>query len=122
GLSVADAYVRAGIYQRILVIGSEVHSTGLDLTTRGRDVAVLFGDGAGAVVVGPSEDPAHRILSTHVHADGGDAEILWTEKPGSRYHPRIDAADLEAGNHYPAMQGRRVFKHAVTRMPQAIHE
>jgi 3-oxoacyl-[acyl-carrier-protein] synthase-3 len=122
GLSIADAYVRAGMYRRILLVGSEVHSTGLDVTTEGRDVAVLFGDGAGAVVIGPTDDPQHMILSTHLHADGGEAEILWTEKPGSRYHPRITAEDLLARKHYPSMEGRKVFKHAVTRMPQVVHE
>jgi 3-oxoacyl-[acyl-carrier-protein] synthase III len=122
GLQTADAYVRAGLYKRILVIGAEVHSTGLDVSTTGRDVTVLFGDGAGAVLVGPTDDPAHMILSTHVHGDGSDAAILWTEKPGSRYHPRISKEDLDAGLHFPKMEGRKVFKHAVTRMPQAIME
>ena len=122
GLGMADAFIRAGQYQRILVIGSEVHSTGLDLTTRGRDVSVLFGDGAGAVVVGRATDDAHLILSSHLHADGTDAEILWVESPASRHHPRITEADMAAGKHYPSMQGKKVFKHAVTRLPQAIME
>ncbi len=122
GLSIADQFVRTGMYEHVLVIGSEVHSTGLDVSTRGRDVTVIFGDGAGAVVVGPSDDPAHMILSTHLHADGSEAEILWTQKPGSRYHPRITHEDIEQGLHYPKMQGRRVFKHAVTRMPQVVME
>jgi 3-oxoacyl-[acyl-carrier-protein] synthase-3 len=81
---------------------------------------VLFGDGAGAAVVGVSTDPAHMILSTHLFADGTDAEILWTDRPGSRHHPRINEADMAEGKHYPSMQGRRVFKHAVTRIPEAI--
>ncbi len=122
GLSIADNFIRSGMYRHVLVIGSEVHSTGLDVSTRGRDVTVIFGDGAGAVVVGPSDDPAHMILSTHLHADGSEAEILWTQKPGSRYHPRISHEDIEQGLHYPKMQGRRVFKHAVTRMPQVVME
>ncbi len=122
GLAIADNFIRAGTYKHILVVGSEIHSTGLDISTTGRDVAVLFGDGAGAVVVGPSEDPSHRILSTHLHADGTDAEILWVDKPGSMYHPMISAADLEAGKQFPTMVGKKVFKHAVTRMPQAIME
>ncbi|WP_428268448.1 3-oxoacyl-ACP synthase III family protein [Haliangium sp.] len=120
GLSIADNFIRAGQYETILVIGSEIHSTGLDRSTNGRDVTVIFGDGAGAAVVGVSDDPAHQILSSHLYADGSEAEILWTEKPGSKYHPRITAQDLEEGRHYPKMQGRRVFKHAVTRMPEAI--
>ncbi len=122
GLAMADAFIRSGLYKNILVIGSEVHSTGLDITTRGRDVAVLFGDGAGAAVVGRATDDQHLILSTHLHADGTDAEILWVEAPASRNHPRITEADMAAGKHYPAMQGKKVFKHAVTRMPQAIME
>jgi 3-oxoacyl-[acyl-carrier-protein] synthase III len=122
GLSIADAYIRAGIYKKVLVVGAEIHSTGMDITTNGRDVAVLFGDGAGAVVVGVTDDPAHMILSTHLHADGRDAEILWVQKPGARHHPRITHEDIDAGTHYPKMEGRKVFKHAVTRMPQVVME
>jgi len=122
GLAMADAFIRTGQYKNILVIGSEVHSTGLDVSTRGRDVTVLFGDGAGAAVVGRATDDQHVILSTHLHADGSDAEILWTEAPASRNHPRITAADMDAGKHYPAMVGKKVFKHAVTRMPQVLME
>lgn len=122
GVSIADNFVRSGMYRHILVVGSEIHSTGLDITTNGRDVAVLFGDGAGAVVVGPSESDEHRILSTHLHADGREAEILWVEKPGSMYHPMITKEDVEAGFQFPKMVGKKVFKHAVTRMPQAIME
>ncbi len=122
GLSIADSFIRCGQYQNILLVGSEVHSTGLDKTTRGRDVAVLFGDGAGAAVIGVSDDANHQILSSHLHADGTDAEILWIDKPGSRYHPRISADDIEAGAHYPSMEGRKVFKHAVKRMPEVALE
>jgi 3-oxoacyl-[acyl-carrier-protein] synthase-3 len=123
GLSIADQFIRSGMYKNILVIGSETHSTGLDISTRGRDVTVIFGDGAGAAVVGVSDDPErHVILSSHLHADGNEAEILWIDKPGSCYRPRITQNDLDAGLHFPKMQGRKVFKHAVTRMPQAIME
>jgi 3-oxoacyl-[acyl-carrier-protein] synthase-3 len=121
-LAMADAFVRTGQYKHVLVIGSEVHSTGLDISTRGRDVSVLFGDGAGAVVVGRALDDQHVILSTHLHADGSDAEILWTESPASRNHPRLTEADMAEGKHYPQMVGKKVFKHAVTRMPQVIME
>lgn len=121
-LSIADAFIRTGQYKNVLVIGSEVHSTGLDISTRGRDVTVLFGDGAGAALVGRATDDAHVILSTHLHADGADAEILWTDKPGSVHHPRITKEDMDAGLHFPHMEGKRVFKHAVTRMPAAIME
>ncbi len=122
GLAMADAFIRTGQYKHILVIGSEVHSTGLDVSTRGRDVTVLFGDGAGAALVGRASDDAHLILSTHLHADGAEAEILWTESPASRNHPRITVEDMDAAKHYPHMVGKKVFKHAVTRMPMVLME
>jgi 3-oxoacyl-[acyl-carrier-protein] synthase-3 len=122
GLSIADAYIRTGGFKHVLVVGSEVHSTGLDKSTAGRDVTVLFGDGAGAVVVGRATDDDHLILSTHIHADGSEAEILWTEYPASARHPRITAEAMAERKHYPVMNGKRVFKHAVTRMPAAIME
>lgn len=122
GVAIADNFIRAGTYKTILVVGAEIHSTGLDVSTNGRDVAVLFGDGAGAVVVGLSDGPEHQILSTHLHADGTDAEILWVEKPGSKDKPMISHEDIDAGRQYPKMVGKKVFKHAVTRMPQAIME
>jgi len=122
GLSIADAYVRTGLYKHVLLIGSEVHSTGLDISTAGRDVTVLFGDGAGAVVVGRATDDRSMILSTHIHADGSEAEILWTEYPASAHNPRISAEAMAEGKHFPRMNGKKVFKHAVTRMPMAIME
>jgi 3-oxoacyl-[acyl-carrier-protein] synthase-3 len=122
GLSIADAYIRTGNFKHVLVVGSEIHSTGLDVSTRGRDVTVIFGDGAGAVVLGVATDDKHMLLSTHIHADGTEAEILWTETPASRNHPRLSNEDLIAGKQYPVMKGKNVFKHAVTRMPQAIME
>ncbi len=122
GLSIADAYIRTGNFKHVLLVGSEIHSTGLDVTTRGRDVTVIFGDGAGAAVIGRATDEAHMLLSTHIHADGTEAEILWTETPASRNHPRVSAEDLLAGKEFPQMKGKNVFKHAVTRMPQAIME
>ena len=105
GLAMADAFIRTGQYKHILVIGAEVHSTGLDLTTNGRDVAVLFGDGAGCAVVGRGDND-HRILSTHLHADGKEAEILWVEFPASRTHPRITAEAMAEGKHYPRRVGK----------------
>ena len=122
GLSIADAYIRTGAFKNILVIGSEVHSTGLDVSTAGRDVTVLFGDGAGAVVVTRATDEQHMILSSHIHADGTEAESLWTEYPASARSPRISAEAMAERKHYPSMNGKKVFKHAVTRMPQAIME
>ncbi len=122
GLSIADAYIKSGMARTVLLIGSEVHSTGLDMSTAGRDVTVLFGDGAGAAVIGRATDDAHLILSTHIHADGTEAEILWTEYPASAHNPRITAEAMAERKHYPSMQGKKVFKHAVTKMPQAIME
>ena len=122
GLSIADAYIKTGSFKHVLLIGSEVHSTGLDISTAGRDVTVLFGDGAGAVVLGRATDDQHVLLSTHIHADGSEAEILWTEYPASARNPRISEEAMAERKHYPVMNGKKVFKHAVTRMPQAIME
>jgi 3-oxoacyl-[acyl-carrier-protein] synthase III len=122
GLSIADAFIRSGQYKHVLLIGSEVHSTGLDISTAGRDVTVLFGDGAGAVVLGRATDDAHLILSTHLHADGSEAEILWTEYPASAHNPRISAEAMAERKHFPVMNGKRVFKHAVTKMPTVMME
>jgi 3-oxoacyl-[acyl-carrier-protein] synthase-3 len=126
GLSIADQYIRTGTYQNILVVGSEVHSRGLDKSTRGRDVSVLFGDGAGAVVVSRTElkDPqSDRFLySTRLHSDGRGAKNLWTPAPGCAMGPteRIDIAMIEQGLHYPKMDGKKVFVEAVTRMSEVL--
>ncbi|HSI05850.1 MAG TPA: beta-ketoacyl-ACP synthase 3, partial [Myxococcota bacterium] len=122
GLQVADAFIKAGMYKRILLIGSEVHSTGLDFTDRGRDVAVIFGDGAGAAVLGPSSDEGQGILSIALHADGRFADELQLAYPSSAVMPRITEADIRAGKHYPRMNGKNVFKHAVARMPEVVGE
>ena len=122
GLSVADAWIRTGVYRRVLLVGAEVHSTGIDFSPAGRDIGVLFGDGAGAVILGPTEDPDRGVLSVHLHADGRGAEKLWCEAESSARMPRISKEDLEAGRQYPTMEGREVFKNAVTRMPQSVHE
>ena len=119
GLKTADAYLRSGMARNILVVGSEVHSTGLDISTRGRDVAVLFGDGAGAAVVGAATDDS-RVIDTELHADGRFAEILMVEVPASRLNPRLTVEMMEAGRHYPKMDGRSVFKHACERLPEVI--
>lgn len=120
GLKTADAYIRSGMAKNILLVGSEVHSTGLDISTRGRDVAVLFGDGAGAAVIGASTDDS-RVIDTELHADGRFAEILMVEVPASRLNPRLTLEMMEAGRHYPKMDGRSVFKHACERLPEVIH-
>ena len=121
GLSVADAFVRIGRYRCVLVIGAEVQSTGLDLSTAGRDMAVLFGDGAGAAVVEPATD-GRGILSWALHSEGASARDLWCEAPTSRAAGRVTHAMLDEGRHFPRMNGRQVFKSATTRFPEVIHE
>ena len=124
-LSVADAFVRSGTYRRVLVVGCEVHSTGLDISTRGRDVSVIFGDGAGAMLVEANDDPDDpgEILSVRLHAEGKHAKRLWVEAPGSGLSPaRFTQEMFDAGLHFPHMDGRFVFKHAVTRMPEVLRE
>ena len=121
GLSVAELYVKAGVHDHVLVIGAEVQSTGMDMTTAGRDVSVLFGDGGGAVVVGPAE-PGKGILSCHLHAEGKYARDLMVEAPSSAEHPRISREMIDAGRHLAVMNGRTVFAHAVHRFPQVIRE
>jgi 3-oxoacyl-[acyl-carrier-protein] synthase-3 len=124
GLSIADQFIRGGMAKKVLLVGAEIHSKGLDKTTRGRDVAVLFGDGAGAVVIGATSDlSGPHILSTHLHADGAFAKELWIEAPTQANDgPRLSAEILAEGGHYPKMNGKTVFMHAVRRMPEAIHE
>lgn len=121
GLSVADAWIRSGQYRTVLLVGVEIHSTGLDVSTRGRDLTVLFGDGAGAAVL-RATDEDRGVLSTHIHADGRHAEILSCDAASSIRHPRITPEDLEEGRQFPKMDGREVFKHAVARMPEAVME
>ncbi len=121
GLAVADAFIRTGQYRRVLLVGAEVHSTGLEYNERGRHIAVLFGDGAGAAILEANE-AGYGVLSTHLHADGRFARELWTENPGSRRIPRLYDGILTDGSCYPQMNGREVFKHAVTKFPEVIME
>jgi 3-oxoacyl-[acyl-carrier-protein] synthase-3 len=121
GLSVADAFIRINMYKHILLVGAEVHSSGLEFADRGRDVTVLFGDGAGAVVLGPTEDGS-GILSTHLHADGRYVEDLWLEIPAARYMPRVSHELLDQGRHYPRMNGKKIFKMAVEKLPEVVNE
>ena len=122
GLAVADAFVRVGQYRCVLVVGAEVQSTGLDLTTAGRDMAVLFGDGAGAALVEPCEEDGRGLLAWVLHAEGAHARDLWAEAPTSLVPGRITPEMLAQGRHFPQMNGRQVFKHATTRFPEVIHE
>ena len=122
GLAVADQFIRTGMYKTILLVGAEIQSTGLDLTTRGRDMAVLFGDGAGAAVLTASDDPERGVIVSKLHADGTYAKKLWGEWPSITHHPRVTAEMLETDRIYPKMEGRYVFKHAVTKFPEVIRE
>jgi 3-oxoacyl-[acyl-carrier-protein] synthase-3 len=124
GLSLANQFVRTGRFNRVLLVGAEVHSTGIDLTTRGREVAVIFGDGAAAVVVTPEENKERGILSTHLHAEGKYADKLWVEYPAARERPRVtpEMMDGEDARIFPRMQGKYVFKHAINRFTEVINE
>jgi 3-oxoacyl-[acyl-carrier-protein] synthase-3 len=124
GISVADQYIRSGMYKNILVIGSELHSGGLDKTPRGRGVSVIFGDGAGAAVVSAYEGNDRGILSTHLHSEGKHArELALTDPNTSRWvDTLLKENDPEDISYYPYMNGNFVFKHAVTRFPEVIME
>ncbi len=138
-LSVGDQFIRSGMYKNILVVGSEKHSFGLDFSTRGRNVSVIFGDGAGAVILQPSENENEGILSTHLHSDGESAEILAMYNPGTHanYWTDTTLADfddaqiaemfmshnmIDKAQNFPYMDGPAVFKKAVVKMPEVIME
>jgi 3-oxoacyl-[acyl-carrier-protein] synthase III len=143
-LSIADQFVKTGMYKNVLVVGAEMHSMGLDFSTRGRNVTVIFGDGAGAVVVQPTDDPNRGILTTKLHSDGTYAEKLAFINPGAHggYHAgRLDESVdygyppaetfggmfltermMEDGQIFPNMEGQFVFKMAVQKFPEVIHE
>jgi len=139
-LSVADQFIKTGMYKNILLIASEKHSFGLDFSTRGRNISVIFGDGAGAVVLQPTEDPDRGVLSTHLHSDGNNAEILAMYNPGTHAnhwtngHKLADFKDAEIGEmfmshemidhaqNFPNMDGPAVFKVAVEKFPEVIQE
>ena len=118
-MSIADAWIRSGMYRRILVVGQEQVSNRLDVSTRGRAVSVIFADGAGAVVLEATDDPGRGVLGFDLHTDGDYAEKLWVDAPGSMYHPRISARQLDEGKQWLTMDGRDVFRHAVTKMPES---
>jgi 3-oxoacyl-[acyl-carrier-protein] synthase-3 len=138
-LSVADQFIRSGMYKNILVIGSEKHSFGLDFTTRGRNISVIFGDGAGAVVLQATEEENSGILSTHLHSDGESAEVLAMFNPGTHANhwvpePVADFEEAELSNmfmshamidnaqNFPYMDGQSVFKKAIIKFPEVILE
>lgn len=121
-LSTADQFIKTGMYKNVLVVGAEIQSTALDLTTRGRGTAVIFGDGAGAAVLQPTDGPG--VLSTHLHSDGRFAEELYVKDPGSsRPHEERQAEQfLDTSGFKVHMNGNLVFKHAVTRFMEVINE
>ncbi len=125
GISVADQYIKSGMYKNILVIGSELHSHGLDMSTRGRGVSVIFGDGAGAAVLSREDDNSKGILSTHLHSEGQHAEELSLIAPGmgKRWVTDIIADnDPNDESYFPYMNGQFVFKNAVVRFSEVILE
>ena len=124
-LSIADQYIKTGMYKNILIVGSELQSLGLDMTTRGRSVSVIFGDGAGAAVISRSTDSSHGVLSTHLHAEGEHAKELSVLAPGmgGRWVTDILADnDPNDESYFPYMNGQFVFKNAVVRFGEVIHE
>ena len=123
GLSIADQYIKTGMYKTVLLIGSETQSTALDLTTRGRGTATLFGDGAGAAIIQASEEEGKGILSTHLHSQGEFAEKLYMKTPGTGKTQFIyDGIEKDYDNIFGYMDGQLVFKNAVVRFPQAVME
>ncbi|SDR98128.1 3-oxoacyl-[acyl-carrier-protein] synthase-3 [Maribacter dokdonensis] len=124
-VSIADQYIKTGMYKNVLVIGSELHSHGLDMTTRGRSVSVIFGDGAGAAVLTGEEDTTKGILSTHLHSEGQHAEELSLIAPGmgNRWVTDImEDSDPNDESYFPYMNGQFVFKNAVVRFSEVIVE
>ncbi len=138
-LSVADQFIKTGMYKNILVIGSEKHSFGLDFTTRGRNISVIFGDGAGAVVLQPAEKEGQGILSTHLHSDGESAELLAMYNPGTHANHWVkekvadfneaeisdmfmSKAMIDNAQNFPFMDGPSVFKKAIVKFPEVIVE
>ncbi|MCF6366040.1 MAG: ketoacyl-ACP synthase III [Bacteroidales bacterium] len=122
-LSVADQYVKTGMYKKVLVVGAETQSMGIDLSTRGRDMSVLFGDGAGAAVLEATEEEGTGILSTHLHAQGEFAEALCRRDPGTgREKVNYPGMHEDYKNNSPQMDGQLVFKNAIKRMPEVTME
>jgi len=118
GLKTADAWVQTGMYERVAVIGAEVHSTGIEFADRGRDVTVLFGDGAACAIVGPTEREDRGIIDIELHADGNGAELLWIEAADSTQTPRMQQRMIDEGTIWPAMNGKQVFRWATDKMPE----
>ena len=122
GLSIAEQYIRTGNFKNILLIGAEVQSTAMNLTDEGRNTAIIFGDGSGAAIISATDED-RGILSTHMHSEGKYLKELWLEAPASNAgHPRITKEVLDEGKQYLKMNGKEVFRHAITRFPEVINE
>lgn len=122
GLAAATGFIQSGTARTVLVIGAEVQSSALNVSTAGRDIAVLFGDGAGAAIVQASADPGRGVLASVLHSQGRFARDLYVEAPAGNLRGRIDAEMIAAGRHFPHMNGPMVFKHATRRFCEAITE
>ena len=120
-LSIADQYIKTGMAKTILVVGAETQTKLIEKSTEGRDVAVLFGDGAGAAILKRSEDKS-EILSTHLHSEGKDLKNLWMEAPGTSHGSWFKENQFDKSKFTPKMNGREVFRNAVTRFPEVINE
>ncbi|MFO0692322.1 MAG: beta-ketoacyl-ACP synthase III [Polyangiales bacterium] len=119
GLQIADAWIRCGMYKRVALVGAEVHSTGIEFADRGRDVTVLFGDGAACAILAPTEEEGRGVMDVEVHADGAGAQELWIEAPASNQMPRITHEMIDEGRVWPRMNGKQVFRWATAKMPEA---
>jgi 3-oxoacyl-[acyl-carrier-protein] synthase-3 len=120
-LSVADQFIKSGTYKKILLVAAEKQSANLDYSDSGRDLAVLFGDGAAAVIIEPGNaDEDRGILSTHLFSDGNFVEDLWMQRPSCKDHPCFSVDMVAEGKLFPTMNGRNVFKTAVVKMPEAV--
>ena len=118
GMQIADAWIKCGMYKRVALVGGEVHSTALDFSDEGRDVTVLFGDGAACAILGPTEDENRGVIDVEVHADGSGAKDLWLEGPASAYNPRLTHEMIDDKTVHPSMNGRHVFRWATSKMPE----
>ena len=119
-LSVADQYIKTGTYKKILLVAAEVQSSNLDFSDEGRDMAALFGDGGGAVILEPGIDSDRSILSTHLFSDGNNVKKLWMEAPSPKEKPTFSYDIIDSKRCYPKMNGRHVFINAVEKMPEAV--